>query len=161
MQPVGRPVRSLLRLEGLAVSIAGLLVWAGMDGGWWRFALLFLLPDVSMVGYVWGPRVGAAFYNAAHSYALPMLICVAGVMLDHRVLLLTGTLWMTHIGIDRVFGYGLKYATGFRDTHLGRLGPEPMPAAVMRTGEHLAQFLGTNERAQPAQAAAASVHTAH
>jgi len=50
MQPVGRPIRNLLRLEALAVTIAGLLVWAGMDGGWGRFALLFLIPDLSVVG---------------------------------------------------------------------------------------------------------------
>jgi len=161
MQPVGRPIRNLLRLEALAVTIAGLLVWAGMDGGWGRFALLFLIPDLSMVGYLWGPRVGAAAYNTVHSYALPVVICLAGGMLDHRTLLLTGALWVTHIGFDRVLGYGLKYASGFRDTHLGRVGREPLPAAVLRTGEHLAQFLSTTERAPPTSAATASIRTPH
>lgn len=160
MQSVGRPIRSLLRLEALAVSIAGLLVWAGMDGGWARFALLFLVPDITLVGYLWGPRVGAACYNAAHSYALPMLICVAGGMLDHRVLLLTGALWMTHIGVDRALGYGLKYASGFRDTHLGQLGRRPVPNAVMRTGEHLAVLLNTPELGESSPAAG-TLRTTH
>lgn len=149
MQAVGAPVRSWLRLEALAVSAAGLMVWVGMDGGWVRFALLFLVPDVSLIGYVWGPRSGAAFYNVAHSYAVPLLLGVAGAVLDHRALLLTGTLWLTHIGIDRALGYGLKYATGFQDTHLGRVGRRPLPQAVMRTGEHLVQLLNTNDAVRP------------
>jgi hypothetical protein len=156
MHPVDRPVRNLLRLEALAVTIAGVLVWAGLDGGWLRFALLFLIPDLSLVGYVWGPRTGAALYNSVHSYALPMLICVAGGVLDHRVLLLSGALWMTHIGVDRVLGYGLKYPTGFRDTHLGRVGREPLPQAVRRTGEHLAQLINNTERRESGTAANAS-----
>jgi Domain of unknown function (DUF4260) len=139
MPAVDPPIRSLLRLEALTVSIAGLLVWAGLDGGWGRFALFVLLPDISLIGYVWGARTGAALYNFAHSYALPTLIAVAGGMLDHRLLLLTGTLWITHIGIDRALGYGLKYPTGFRDTHLGRVGRETASAPAPRTGEHPAQ----------------------
>lgn len=145
MHPAGRPVRSLLRLEGLAVALAGLTVWAAMDGGWVRFGVLLLLPDIVMAGYLWGPRAGAALYNAGHSYALPLLICLAGGILDHRSALLTGTLWLTHIGVDRALGYGLKYSTGFRDTHLGRLGREPLPHALRRTGEHLAQLAGSAE----------------
>lgn len=161
MQPVGRPIRSLLRFEALAVSLAGLLVWAGLDGGWVRFALLFLVPDISMAGYIWGPRTGAALYNAAHNYALPMLICVAGGMLDHRGLLLTGALWMTHIGVDRALGYGLKYASGFRDTHLGQLGRQSVPSAVMRTGEHLAVLLNTPELGDISPATVRSIQTTH
>lgn len=168
MNPVGAPISRILRLEGLAVAIAGLLVWAGMDGGWWWFALLILVPDVSFVGYVWGNRVGAAFYNFAHSYALPLLLAVGGVVFDQRAVVLTGVLWLTHIGVDRALGYGLKYASGFQDTHLGRVGRQalarhsssqaalaqealvqtPLPQAVMRTGEHLAQLLNSTEVAR-------------
>lgn len=152
MQSVGAPVRSWLRLEALTVTAAGLMVWAGMDAGWGRFALFFLVPDISLIGYVWGPRTGAAFYNAAHSYAVPLLLGVAGAVLDHRALLLTGTLWLTHIGVDRALGYGLKYATGFQNTHLGRVGRKQIPQAVMRTGEHLVQLINTNEGVRPAAA---------
>ena len=30
--------------------------------------------------------------------------------------------WFAHIGMDRALGYGLKYDTDFKDTHLGRIG---------------------------------------
>ncbi|MEF9606012.1 DUF4260 family protein, partial [Paracoccus sp. PXZ] len=35
-----------------------------------------------------------------------------------------GGLWLAHVGFDRVLGYGLKLPSGFRDTHLGRIGRE-------------------------------------
>ncbi|MEO7361319.1 MAG: DUF4260 domain-containing protein [Gemmatimonadaceae bacterium] len=169
MHPVGAPIRSLLRLEASAVSLAGLLVWVGMDGSWGWFALLILAPDVSLVGYLWGNRAGAAFYNIAHTYAVPLLLAVAGVVFDQRAMVLTGTLWLTHIGIDRALGFGLKYASSFQHTHLGNVGrvqlPHPMlpqammPQAVMRTGEHLVQLLQPNEVVRPSAAQNATQHT--
>ena len=148
MQPVGTPVRNWLRLEALTVTAAGLMVWAGMGGGWVWFVLLILVPDVSLVGYVWGARIGAAMYNAAHNYALPLLFGVVGGALDHRLLVLMSSLWITHIGIDRTLGYGLKYVTSFADTHLGRVGRKPLPSALLRTGEHLGQLLNTSDTSQ-------------
>ena len=47
---------------------------------WWLFALLLLAPDVSMVGYLAGPRVGAALYNAFHSYPLPAALGIFGLL---------------------------------------------------------------------------------
>ena len=149
MQPVGAPVRSWLRLEALTVTIAGLMVWIGMGGGWVRFVLLILVPDLSLIGYTWGPRIGAALYNAAHSYALPLLLGVAGGALDHRGLVLVSSLWITHIGIDRMLGYGLKYATAFGDTHLGRVGRKSVPASLLRTSEHLAHLLSPSDTSNP------------
>lgn len=162
---VGSPIKGWLRLEALAMTAAGLLVWAGLGGGWWRFAVLVLLPDLSILGYLHGPRLGAALYNVAHSYALPVAIGTLGGVLDQRALLLTGAIWLTHIGADRLLGYGLKYPTGFRDTHLGRIGqaaaPYPLtvsassavssplspslPPSWQRTGEHLAQLLNPTD----------------
>ncbi len=101
---------------------AGLTIWAALSGSWLWFLLLFLLPDVSMAGYLIGPRVGAALYNAAHSYAVPLLLAIGGSMLDIRPVLLTAALWLAHIGFDRLLGYGLKYPSSFRDTHLGEIG---------------------------------------
>jgi hypothetical protein len=145
MSAVASPARGWLRLEALAAGAAGLLVWAGLDGGWWWFALLIFVPDLSLAGYIWGPRVGAALYNVAHSYALPVLLGVAGGMLDQRSLLLTSAIWLTHIGANRALGYGLKYSTGFHDTHLGRVGRQPLPQVLQRTGEHLIQLLHQSE----------------
>lgn len=33
-----------------------------------------------------------------------------------------GTVLLFHSAFDRLLGYGLKYATGFQDTHLGGVG---------------------------------------
>jgi hypothetical protein len=148
------PVRSLLRLEALAASFAGLAVWVGLDGGWWRFALLILVPDISILGYAWGPRAGAVIYNAAHSYAMPLVIGVVGGVLDNRSFLLCSALWFTHIGVDRALGLGLKYSTSFNDTHLGHVGrrhfTQSLPQTLQRTGEHLTQLLNQPEASSTA-----------
>ncbi|HEU4697905.1 MAG TPA: DUF4260 domain-containing protein [Gemmatimonadales bacterium] len=117
------PVRAWLRLEGLAVLVASVALYAQLDGGWGRFALLFLAPDLSFLGYAAGPRRGAAVYNAAHSYLGPLLLALAGVTGDPGALLPYALIWTAHIGFDRLLGYGLKYPTSFHDTHLGRIGP--------------------------------------
>ena len=69
-----------------------------------------------------GPRVGAAAYNAAHSYSGRSRCWRSGcwAMCPSRWPL--GLIWCAHIGFDRALGYGLKYASGFAATHLGRIG---------------------------------------
>src|SRR5690606_7759347 len=119
---VAAPVRSWLRLEGFAILAGGLTVWAALGGSWLWFALLFLAPDLSMIGYLAGARIGAAAYNAVHSYIVPVLLLIAGGVLDHRPMLFVSARWIAHIGFGRMVGYGLKCPTGFRDTHLGLIG---------------------------------------
>lgn len=114
-------MRALLRLEGLALLAAAVAAHAWLEGGCWRFALLFLLPDLSMLGYLAGPRIGALAYNAAHATIGPLLLLIAGLLLA-PALLPYATIWLAHIGFDRALGYGLKYAEGFGVTHLGRIG---------------------------------------
>jgi hypothetical protein len=93
-------------------------LYARSGASWWLFAALWLVPDLSMVGYFAGPRLGANCYNAIHSYALPAVFAIA-VLLLHRAALLPFTLiWFNHIGVDRLLGYGLKYPTAFEHTHL-------------------------------------------
>ena len=121
MSAVVNPVRIWLRLEAAAVFVAGLLVWIALNGGWPRFALGFLLPDLALLAYLIGPRAGAAVYNLTHSYVIPAALAVIGASLDQTPLLLAGALWSSHIGFDRMLGLGLKYPTGFTDTHLGQL----------------------------------------
>ena len=102
----------------------GLSVWvfAAMSGNWWLFALLILAPDISMLGYAINPRVGAHIYNAAHTYVVPLLLSIVGYILNEPYLMVGTVIWIGHIGADRMLGYGLKLPTGFRDTHLGRIG---------------------------------------
>ena len=121
MSAVVNPVRIWLRLEALAVFVAALLVWIALNGGWPRFALGFLLPDLALLAYLIGPRAGAAVYNVTHSYVIPAALAVIGASLDQTPLLLAGAIWTSHIGFDRMLGLGLKYPTGFADTHLGQL----------------------------------------
>jgi hypothetical protein len=49
----------LLQFEGAAVLILSVLTYRWNRGGWLEFVLLFLVPDVSMIGYVANARVGA------------------------------------------------------------------------------------------------------
>lgn len=83
--------------------------------------VLALAPDLSILGYVAGARVGAASYDAAHTSVLPIALGVSGFLADADLAMQLALIWLTHIGVDRLLGYGLKYPTGFRDTHLQRL----------------------------------------
>ena len=117
---IPRP-RVLLRLEGaavLALAVAG--YWA-TGGNWWLFALLLLAPDLARLGYLAGNRVGAATYNLAHTYTLPLALLGYGLWGASPLALSLALIWLAHIGMDRMVGYGLKYAGGFKDTHLGRV----------------------------------------
>lgn len=119
MTPTGP--RVLVRVEGLALLAASVAAYWAMDGGWGVFALFFLAPDLSFFGYLAGNRVGAAAYNLSHTSALPLLLIVGAVAGPSRAPALVALIWLAHIGFDRVLGFGLKYSTGFKDTHLSRL----------------------------------------
>lgn len=113
-------VRAWLRLEGLAALAAATYVYAWGGHSWLLFAALFLVPDLGFLGYLAGPRAGAAVYNVLHSYAVPVGIAAAFYTMDRPLVL--PLIWIAHIGFDRMLGYGLKYPTAFADTHLGRIG---------------------------------------
>lgn len=115
-------VRLLLRLEGLAVIAVSLALYAHAGLSWPIFALFLLTPDLSMLGYLAGPRIGAAAYNLVHTYIPALLLTLAGFLGDLPALTTAGLILIAHIGLDRALGYGLKYSTAFRDTHLGRVG---------------------------------------
>ena len=115
-------VRTVLRLEGLALFIGMTSLYYIWDGDWWVYAILFLAPDVSFAAYLAGPRIGAIVYNAAHSYLAPVALMTVGLALAAPLTLSLAMIWLAHIGIDRALGYGLKYQAGFAFTHLGRIG---------------------------------------
>lgn len=114
--------RLLLRLEGLIVFSAAIAAFGRFvaDDGWdWLwFIALFLVPDLSMAGYLAGRKVGAALYNLGHWYGGPFVLLAWGVMGANAVALGLGLIWAGHIGFDRALGYGLKYKAGFGVTHL-------------------------------------------
>jgi len=115
-------VALLLRLEWFAVLAAAVSAFAWLGGSWPLFAVLLLAPDLAMIGYRFGPVVGAAAYNAVHIYLTPAALGAAGLALGAPTMQALALIWIAHIGLDRALGYGLKYATGFGDTHLGRIG---------------------------------------
>jgi hypothetical protein len=114
---VAPPVLWWLRLEGLAVAVLAAVLYARTDATWWLFAALWLVPDLSMMGYFVGPRLGANCYNAVHSYLLPTALGIAALLFQPAALPFA-MIWFNHIGVDRLLGYGLKYPTAFEHTHL-------------------------------------------
>jgi hypothetical protein len=114
-------VRSFLRLEGLAAAALAAVFYARTGASWWLFAALWLVPDLSMLGYLGGSKLGARIYNAIHSYVTPATLAVTALLLHSPALLPYALIWMNHIAVDRLLGYGLKYPAGFQWTHLGRL----------------------------------------
>ena len=117
-----RPVDLAIRLEWATVAVVGVVLYALSGTSWWVFALLILAPDLSMLGYLAGPRVGAIAYNALHILIVPVLLAVAGNLFGNVMVTAIALIWTAHIAIDRALGYGLKLSSGFQDTHLGRIG---------------------------------------
>ena len=115
-------VRGILRLEGLALLLAGIALFARLSGDWRLFAMLFLAPDLSFAAYLFGPRSGAVAYNAMHSTIGPLSLLSFGFFAGMPMALPVALIWLSHVGFDRALGYGLKYPAGFAHTHLGRIG---------------------------------------
>ena len=110
----------ILRIEGLVILAIALRAYTYIGASWWLFAALFLVPDLSMLGYLKGPKLGSACYNLIHSYTLPGIALLVSMFLGGAELPYI-LIWIAHIGFDRLLGYGLKYPTFFKDTHLGRV----------------------------------------
>ena len=121
MAPGG--VRVVLRLEGAAAFAAALALYAHAGFSWPVFALFLLAPDLSMLAYLAGPRLGAVGYNIVHTYISALALVLGGFLGGAPAATAAGLIWVAHIGLDRALGYGLKYATSFSDTHLGHVGP--------------------------------------
>ena len=115
-------MKNLLRLEELFLGLLAFFLFRPLNIAWWWFALLFLAPDLGMLGYLAGPRVGAFTYNLVHHKALAVAAYIAGAWLGSPVLQFAGLIILAHSSFDRVLGYGLKYPDAFQHTHLGMIG---------------------------------------
>lgn len=113
--------RYILQGEGALIAIAGIVLYAQHGFSWLLFAALILVPDLAMIGYLRGPRVGAILYNLGHSYIAPLILLAVAQWVDSETTVAIGLIWGVHIGADRALGYGLKYPEGFKSTHLGRV----------------------------------------
>jgi len=121
--------RIWLRAEGLAALLGATLLYRMFHLPWSWFFILFFAPDLMMLGYLAGPRLGALAYNLGHTYALAVVVLGTGLVSEiigrpRLALLGVSLIWCAHIGFDRMLGYGLKSPEGFKLTHLGRLGPD-------------------------------------
>jgi multisubunit Na+/H+ antiporter MnhB subunit len=114
-------MRYTLRTEGLFVFISSLAAYDHLGYSWTIFFIYFLAPDLSFLGYLFNSKAGTISYNIAHSYLLPLFLLTLGLILEHDSLIFV-LIWLSHIGFDRSLGYGLKYSSGFKDTHLGKIG---------------------------------------
>jgi hypothetical protein len=111
----------LLHLEGGAVLLAACAGYQHVHGNWLWFALLFLTPDLSMFGYLVDKKIGAMAYNAFHTYTVPIILLLVLGLSGQTSCIWLALIWAAHIGMDRMLGYGLKYETAFKDTHLNRV----------------------------------------
>lgn len=114
-------LRTMLRLEGVIFFLLGLIVYLQLGGNLWFFILFLLLPDLSMAGYLKDKRLGALLYNLVHNYVTCAVLFVLGLAFGSNVLGLAGVVLFCHVGMDRALGFGLKYPTNFKDTHLQKI----------------------------------------
>jgi len=115
-------MKNLLKLEEAFMFGLSIFLFSKLDFAWWWYPLLILAPDLSMVGYLMSPRLGAITYDFIHHKALGISILVLGVILISQPLQLAGLILFGHSSMDRALGYGLKYSDSFQNTHLGRIG---------------------------------------
>lgn len=124
--------RTFLRIEGLAVLGVALGGYFTLNGPIWLLVVLALAPDLSMIGYLAGPRLGSLSYNVVHMYTLPLALGALGFWWDVHTALLVALVWAGHIGADRLAGYGLKFESGFKDTHLST---QSVPVSALTESE--------------------------
>ncbi|MFB6343033.1 DUF4260 domain-containing protein [Saccharicrinis sp. FJH62] len=114
----------MIRLEEAALMIFAYVMSLVLGFNWWLFWVCLLIPDLSMLGYLSGPRIGAALYNLFHHRALALIIALTGYFLELQWLLFVGIVLFGHSSMDRIFGYGLKHKDDIKHTHLGWIGQE-------------------------------------
>lgn len=115
-------MKTLIQLEEAAMLSLGIYLFSLLPFAWWWFPALLLAPDLSMIGYAAGNKIGAWAYNFAHHKGIAIAIYITGTYTNQPMLQLTGIILFSHSCMDRLFGYGLKYEKGFKFTHLGEIG---------------------------------------
>jgi Domain of unknown function (DUF4260) len=112
------PPALLLRVEEAFLLAASIMLYRHLHFSWLLFAVLFLAPDLFMLGYLINPRTGATLYNAGHALFLPLALFAVAFITHRQLLAAIAIIWFSHIAFDRFLGYGLKYPAHFKDTHL-------------------------------------------
>lgn len=115
-------MKTIIKLEELGLFILGIYFFSQLNYACWWFLMLILVPDFSMIGYVFGDKVGAFCYNLAHHRGIAIAVYLVGIYFSNTAIQLSGVILFAHSAMDRLFGYGLKYESGFKYTHLGEIG---------------------------------------
>ncbi|TXR92043.1 DUF4260 domain-containing protein [Bacillus sp. SH7-1] len=100
--------KRIVHFEGLVVFLAAIYMYSLYEFSWIIFWIFLLAPDLSMLAYGINNHLGAK-------------MDIVGVYFKMDTVIMIGLIWTAHIGMDRMFGYGLKYETDFKDTHIQRL----------------------------------------
>ncbi|MEK3726518.1 MULTISPECIES: DUF4260 domain-containing protein [Lysinibacillus] len=114
-------LRKIISLEYVIALIITVFFYGHLDFSWLYFMVFLLLPDITMIGYLLNPKIGAVFYNIGHSFVLPALLLVIDFMMSSSIFLMVALIWLAHIFLDRALGYGLKYEEAFQKTHLQQI----------------------------------------
>jgi len=115
-------MNKLLKLEEFGLFFLSMFLFSELSLAWWIYPLFLLAPDLGMIGYALGPRVGAVTYNTTHHKGLAAVLYAIGILSSIPVLALIGVIMLGHSSLDRVLGFGLKYGDSFQHTHLGWIG---------------------------------------
>lgn len=115
-------MKTLIRLENLGLFLLSVYLFSLLDFKWWMFPVFLLAPDLGMIGYIFGNKVGAIVYNFFHHQLLGVCLYLVGIYFGNEWVQFAGIIILAHSVMDRIFGYGFKYFTGFQDTHLGKIG---------------------------------------
>lgn len=115
-------MNNLIKLEQIALLAFSIFLFSHTDHAWWWFPLLILLPDISMLGYLVGPKTGSFVYNFFHHQAFALIVLCLGWQVENAWFYLAGIILLGHSSMDRIFGYGLKHSDSFKHTHLGWIG---------------------------------------
>jgi hypothetical protein len=103
------PVPILGRLEGGAIAVATVVLFILLGFAWWWLLALFLVFDLSAIGFLTNDRIGAIGYNLIHNYAAPaVLVGVYGILLlagfaVWPIAFIAGC-WFFLVGADRAMG---------------------------------------------------------
>jgi len=115
-------MKTLIRIEELSLAAVSFYLFLALDIAWWWFLILLLAPDLSVLGYLFGPKVGAWTYNLDHHKGLASALFIVGSLAMLPALSVAGLVMLSHSSLDRALGYGLKHPDGFQNTHLGMIG---------------------------------------
>lgn len=115
-------MNSILKLEYFGFFVLGIYVFVTTGFSFWWLIVLFFVPDISMLAYCFGSKIGACIYNLFHSYSVAIAIYFFGYYFNDIYVIMISSILFSHISFDRILGYGLKFSNGFKNTHLGTIG---------------------------------------